>query len=376
MTTELPQAPIGREEHYLARMCGQNVVLPERPVGRKEHYLAYLAENGGGGGGGGEATASAAGAANSEYRGKDLTSVYTIEQLSAKVRAGDFSDIRIGDYITKTVKVGSGTERQEDFVIAGVDYWLGVGDTELTTHHLLMIPKNGFYETMKMNDTNTTAGGYYGSQAHGIATVAYTAGTGGTLTKQVADYTTFLESNLGENDGSYVFTRNASGKWEYDGAEVGANLNTYGITYTGTPVEGDKLTLTFAKGYLEPYRQAIYDAFGDSHILKHRSYQTISTSASEWHNARVELMNECMVYGCKIFTNNNYGEMVAPTQLPYFSMTPSARVAHRGKGGSRYNACLSSINSGSTFCYVTNSGNANYTSASYALVVRPYFLFA
>lgn len=360
MTTELPANPESREESYLAKIAGQNVELPEKPLSRKEQYLAYIAENG----------------ASVGYGGKNLEDEYSIEELSTKVQSGDFSGINIGDYITKTVKVGANTEREEDFVVADIDYWYGIGDIELTTHHLLMIPKNGFYEPMKMNDTNTTAGGYYGSQAHGIATVAYTAGTGGTLTKQVADYTTFIESNLGENDGSYVFTYNASGKWEYDGAEVGDNLNTYGITYTGTPVEGDKLTLTFAKGYLELYRQAIYDAFGDSHILKHRSYQTTSTSSSEWHNARVELMNECMVYGCKIFANNNYGEMVAPIQLPYFSMTPNARLAHRGKGGSRYGAWLSSMSNNSNFCIANAYGLATNIPASGAFVVRPYFLFA
>lgn len=314
--------------------------------------------------------------AGAEYGGKNLEDEYTIEELSAKVQSGDFSGINIGDYITKTVKVGSNTARELDFVVAGIDYWYGIGDTEMTTHHLLMVPKDGFYEMENMNATNTTVGGYYGSQAHGIATVAYTAGTGGTLTKQVADYTTFLESNLGENDGSYVFTYNASGKWEYDGAEVGDNLNTYGITYTGTPVQGDKLTLTFAKGYLEPYRQAIYDAFGDSHILKHRSYQTTSTSSSEWHNARVELMNECMVYGCKIFANNNYGEMVAPIQLPYFSMAPNARVARRGKGGPRTTSWLSSIGGSNNFCDVYNGGYATNSGASNFFVIRPYFLFA
>ena len=370
MTEELPNSPNGPIQRYLAKIAGQDVELPESPVGPEQHYLAYIAKNGASAGG------STAGGANANFGGVDLTNKYTIEELSAKVQSGDFPGLHIGDYITKKVKVGNNAEREEDFVIAGFDYFLGVGDTELTTHHLLMIPKNGFYETMKMNDTNTTAGGYYGSQAHGIASPAYTAGSGGALTSIVADYTTFLESTLGTTDGTYVFTRNASGKWEYDSAEVGANLTAYGITYSGTPVEGDTITLTFAKGYLEPYREAIYNAFGKSHVIKHREYQSTSTSAGAWHHSRVELMNECMVYGCKIWANNNYGDMGSPIQLPYFAMCPNARIAHRGKGGSRNNAWLSSISSGSYFCYVSNSGNAGSNSASNASVVRPYFLFA
>lgn len=326
----------------------------------------------------GDGTGSESGAHNSTFRGRDLTSLYTLDELSAKVQSGDFSDIFVGDYITKKVKVGSDSEREEDFVIAGIDYWYGVGDqgNGLTTHHLLMIPKNGFYPTMKMNDTNTTTGGYYGSQAHGIASPAYTAGTGGALTSIVADYETFHGTTLGATSGTYTFERNASNQWTLDGNVVGANLDAYGITYSGTPVEGDTIALTYSIGYLEPYRKAVYDAFGESHILTHRTYMTTSTSAGQWHNARVELMNECMVYGSKIYANNSEGERVAPIQLPYFQMEPQMRIAHRGKGGSRASAWLSSVGSGSAFCGVGPYGFASSYGASSASVVRPYFLFA
>ena len=103
---------------------------------------------------------------------------------------------------------------------------------------------------------------------------------------------------------------------------------------------------------------------------------TTSTSAGAWHNARVELMNECMVYGGKIQANNSVGEQIAPTTLPYFAMNPQKRVAHRGKGGSRNGAWLSSVSSGSNFCNVNNNGNAGGSGASYSIAVRPYFLFA
>lgn len=316
-----------------------------------------------------------AGQANSTYGGNDITNLYTDEELANKVSSGDFSGLHIGDYITKKVKVGSNQERELDFVIAGFDYFRGMGDTELIAHHLVMVPDTAFYEAMKMNGTNTTTGGYYGSQAHGIASAAYTAGTGGSLTSIVADYTTFLESALGSTDGTYEFTRNASGKWEYNGTEVGANLRVYGITYSGTPVTGDKITLTYAKGYLEPYRQAIYNAFGDEHVIKHRAYLSTSTSAGAWHTSRVELMSETMVYGGKIWASHNHGDMGSPIQLPYFGMCPNERITHRGKGGSRYDAWLSSIGSGSTFCITNYSGLASNYTASAALVVRPYFLF-
>ena len=309
-------------------------------------------------------------------RGRDLTSLYTIEELSAKVQAGDFSDIYVGDYITKKVKVGSYQERELDFVIAGFDYFLGMGDTELTTHHLVMVPDTAFYETIKMNDANTTTGGYYGSQAHGIASAAYTAGTGGALTNVDADYEMFLHSTLEPDDGTYTFVRNSSGKWKLNSEDVGAALNAYGITYTGTPVVGDTIAVTFAKGYLEPYRQAIYAAFGEGHILNHREYMSTSTSSAAWHDARVELMNESMVYGQMIRANNAMGDMFAKSQLPLFRNEPNRAVPRRGKGGVRNHAWLSSIYSGAGFCGVSLSGLAYYYNASLSFVVRPYFLFA
>ena len=307
---------------------------------------------------------------------RDLTNKYTIEELSAKVTSGDFSGLHIGDYITKKVKVGSYQERELDFVIAGFDYFLGMGDTELTTHHLVMVPDTAFFETMKMNDTATTAGGYYGSQGHGIASAAYTAGTGGALTNVDADYEMFLRSTLEPDDGTYTFVRNSSGKWELNSEVVGTALNAYGITYTGTPVKGDTIAVTFAKGYLEPYRQAIYAAFGEGHILNHREYMSTSTSTGAWHDARVELMNESMVYGHMIRANSYTGDMCAKSQLQLFQSEPNRIIAYRGKGGVRNGYGLSSIASPSNFCNVYNVGIAGSSVASNAYVVRPYFLFA
>ena len=370
MTTELPDKPKSRKELYLAKIAGEDVIVPERPESRTEQYLAYIAENGASVG------AGTAGGANSIYGGLDLTDKYTLEELSAKVQAGDFSGLHIGDYITKTVKVGSNASEELDFVIAGFDYFLGTGDTELTTHHLVMVPDTAFNSTAKMNSSNTTAGGYYGSQMHGIASTAYTAGTGGALSDITSDYEKFLNSSLAPTHGTYNFIRNASSKWELNSEEVGATLGDYGISYTSTPVEGDKITLTFTKGNLEPYRQAIYSAFGEEHVLNHREYMSTSTSAAAWHDARVELMNESMVYGQMIRANNAFGDMFAKSQLPLFRSMPNRAVAHKGKGGPRYGAWLSSIAGGSNFCFVNSDDNATSTSASNAIAVRPYFLFA
>jgi len=324
---------------------------------------------------------ASAGFHNSIYRGDNLLDHFTEEEIHAKIQSGDYRGMYIGDYIPKTVKVGNNSERAQDFVIAEFDPYLECGDqgSGLTQHHLLMIPADGFYETAHMNSTNTTTGGYYGSEMHGQITPTYTAGTSGTLTTITADYTTFLESSLNPAGAGeeYDFVYDgATSKWKYNGAAVGANLNAYGITYTGTPVDGDTIKIVFTLGILEDYRRAIYTAFGNDHILHFRKHLSDSTSASHWRTCRVELMNESMVYGQVVRANNVMDEISMPTQLAYFALCPNKRIAHRGKGGSRNSSWMASIVSGSNFCSVGSNGIAvaNYASNSY--VVRPFFLFS
>ena len=108
------------------------------------------------------ALVSSAAGHNGIYRGKDLTSVYTIDQLSAKVQKGDFSDLFIGDYITKPVSV-AGTTYNANWLFADFDYQINNGDTACTAHHIVMIP-HIILGTAKMNDSDVITGGYVGSK--------------------------------------------------------------------------------------------------------------------------------------------------------------------------------------------------------------------
>lgn len=93
-----------------------------------------------------------AGAHNSIYRGKYLGSSVTAEQYAA-ISSGKFTDLYIGDYWT----IGGVNYR-----IAAFDYWLHTGNTECTTHHIVIVPDSTIANG-KMNNTNTTTGGYVGS---------------------------------------------------------------------------------------------------------------------------------------------------------------------------------------------------------------------
>ena len=96
-----------------------------------------------------------AGAHNSIFRGKNLGTAVTAAQYAA-ISAGTFDDLFIGDYWV----IGGVTYR-----IAAFDYYLHCGDSDLTTHHAVIVPDAGLY-TAKMNDTNTTEGAYVGSKMY------------------------------------------------------------------------------------------------------------------------------------------------------------------------------------------------------------------
>lgn len=106
-----------------------------------------------------------AGAHNAIYRGKSLGSTVTTAQYAA-IKAGTFDDLYIGDYWT----IGGVNYR-----IAAFDYYLNSGDTNCTTHHVVIVPDTCLYNA-QMHSTssgswesgaaNTTAGGYVGSDMY------------------------------------------------------------------------------------------------------------------------------------------------------------------------------------------------------------------
>lgn len=99
-----------------------------------------------------------AGAHNGIYRGKDITSKFYDGTLSQQIANQTFDDIFIGDYI-----IGQNSGRK--YLVADINYRLYMGDAGCTTPHILMIPE----KTMgleKMNNSNTTVGGYVGSKMY------------------------------------------------------------------------------------------------------------------------------------------------------------------------------------------------------------------
>ena len=93
-----------------------------------------------------------AGFHNSLYRGKNLGTGVTSAQYTA-IYNGTFEDLFIGDYwVINSV----------NWRIAAFDYWYHCGDTECTTHHVVIVPDSNLV-SCAMNNSNITTGAYIGS---------------------------------------------------------------------------------------------------------------------------------------------------------------------------------------------------------------------
>ena len=102
---------------------------------------------------------------NAMWGGRDITAAFNAGTVSANIADGTFKDIFPGDYITKSVTI-SGTTYNVNWVIADCDYWINKGDNPaMTTHHVAIVPQTLIF-IARMNATNTTEGGYAGSEMY------------------------------------------------------------------------------------------------------------------------------------------------------------------------------------------------------------------
>ena len=245
---------------------------------------------------------------NGIFRGKDVTEYLTDGTLWKRIAGTDgfdlFEDVYIGDYILNNSK---------KYRFAGFDYWLNCGDTQCTTHHIVIVPDHNMLAadgstTHWMHSSNTTELGYVGTDFY-----------------------------------------------------AGTNSNT-----------GKATCLAEAEG-----------VFGSAHILQHREYLTNSCksgatnvgypTAGAWYDSKLEIMNEQMVYGCKVFGSRSAGANIPAdytidkSQLPLFALAPEF-ITNRAYWWLRDPA------SAATFADVNGNGLCSYYNASHSWVgVRPAF---
>lgn len=182
---------------------------------------------------------------NGIYRGKDLTNVYTIEQIYERVHDGSFEDLYLGDYFTVHLttdlmtrftgaafvegttyyEMDSGTdvtqrtwtvtqdaepqtgkvyatkqvvEEDVDYLIAGFDLYLQVG-RDVYSHHIILIPRT-FYSTLSAFCKDTSnRGGYAGSDIHRIVLPCYASSTRAALNNHVIKRPTVLDNSVDDS---------------------------------------------------------------------------------------------------------------------------------------------------------------------------------
>lgn len=180
---------------------------------------------------------------NGIYRGKQLfglsSSSYFIEQLYDKVSNSDFSDLYLGDYfpVTITTTLPDETVKTEmvELMIAAFNYYYKVGDTALTKPHLVLIPRGyGFTTAAKMNQTNTTTGGYLNSYMHQTVLPCYAASLKAALGGHLLSHRTVLSNAVNTSTPSMAgagMTGAASG-WERTTVELQlmTEVQVYGTT--------------------------------------------------------------------------------------------------------------------------------------------------
>ena len=285
---------------------------------------------------------------NGIFRGKDLTNVYTVEQMYAMIHDGTFSDLFLGDYFTKSITTDiytvfsgaafeqgvtyyeqggtltartytatSDTEPQSGKVyctkltktenitlmFAAFDYYYNMGDTALTTHHAVLIPKTAFATTAKMNGTNTTVGAYFNSEMHQTTLPCYAASLKTALNNHLLSHRTRL---------------------------------TTAITASTPSMAGAGMTGA-ATGW-------------------------------EWETTELQLMNEVQVYGCTVWSSSAYDVGCDNKLLPVFKFINPIQF-----GRSSY--YLRSVVSSTYFAACYTTGHAGNNGASNALNVRPLILF-
>jgi hypothetical protein len=264
---------------------------------------------------------------------KDITSYVTDGTLWKRLNGTNgfklFEDLRVGDYIKMSRPISAyeqtgqyQTTGSQYVTIAGIDTLMYKGDqgSGINYHHLVMVPGQGFGGTQhfgrsRMNATNTTAGGYVGSEMN-TTTIGAVASSGSTA----ADAT--INQQLYAEFGAHLKTIRAL---------LSNSINTSGVNRYGT---ADGCSNNWA-----------------------------------WTSVQAVLLSEIECYGSIVWSSSGYDTGEANKQLPLFAYSESAR----NNRGAYY--WLKDVASAVRFCLSTLNGDSAGGNTSHAdNYVRPRFV--
>lgn len=249
---------------------------------------------------------------------KDITEYYTDGTLWNRIAGTNgfkpFDGIYPGMYFDTgvTVKAPGQTSGSSKIMICGLNmHWNNY--QQVRFNHLTCCPLTHF-GTAKMNDTNTTVGGYFGSKmfTDTLGPVATTGNASGTINEQLF-------------------------------AIFGSHLKTIKeILSTGMNASG-------------------YNRFGGSGGC---------SNSCAWGDVQSVLFSEIEVYGSIVWSSSGYDTGCAKKQMPVFRNGVNLLVENG------FYWWLKDVASASYFCFVYDSGLAHINGASDSNYVRPRFILA
>lgn len=265
---------------------------------------------------------------------KDITSYYNDGTLWQRLNGTNgfqlYEDIFVGDYFKMSRPISAYNQNQnyqatgsQYVTIAGIDTMWGNGDNiTMAYHHLVMIPGMGFGGTQhfgksRMNPSNTTVGGYVGSEM-------YTTIIGDVTTSGLTDTTATINQQLYAEFGSHLKTTR--------------ELLSNSLNSTGN------------------------NRFGEAGGCSNRW---------DWYSCQAVLMSEVEVYGSIVWSSSGFDTGIANKQLPLFANSKQA-INNRSAW-----YWLKDVASARCFCSCNSNGYSDYNSASGAsYCVRPRFVIA
>ncbi len=240
-----------------------------------------------------------------------------------------FEDLRVGDFIKMSRPISAyeqtgqyQTTGSQYVTIAGIDTLMYKGDqgSGIDYHHLVMVPGQGFGGTQhfgrsRMNATNTTAGGYFGSEMN-ATTIGAVTSSGSTA--------------------------------------AAASINQQLYAEFGT--------------HLKTIRALLSNSINASGINRYGTADGCSNNWA-WTSVQAVLLSEVECYGSIVWSSSGYDTGEANKQLPLFAYSESAR-----NNRSAY-YWLKDIASAVRFCFSYYGGASGLYNASLAnYYVRPRFV--
>lgn len=254
---------------------------------------------------------------NAVYRGKDITADFDNGKVSENIANGTFKDIFIGDYIDKPfTSPKDGTTFNVRWRIAHLDYYLYKGDTPCITHHAVVVPDDVLDVNIRMNSSDTTNGGYVGSEMWKT-----------TLPKYLAK----IQAAFGS---SHILTHR-----EYLTKSINAScVSSAGVGYVG------------------------------------------ASNSCDWYDVSVNIMTEQQVTGSDGLYSSCYDVGESSSQFRLFDFCTPAQIAGyreaKDETSTKYH-WLRAVTSSTSFSHINKYGAPNSTSASNSdnkRGIRPYFL--